>query len=174
MPNFDLLLESGDELLLESGSILELEESSTSHEYDIETLVIQILGLNATFSGVDIEHHSDDESTVSKGNRITVRCDPKTPFVQARSTARVAPVWQADVTISAQSGGSAEDFESWQKAIDAAMWPASEEYPAAAVTAAGVSFPNGLKVLTMTGGDRFTGSVSRRTLTRVFPVIFRA
>jgi hypothetical protein len=171
MANFNLLLESGHDLLLESGFALELEQPVTSYEYDIETLVMQILGLSAILSDVTIRHHTEDASTVSAGDRLTVRCDPKTPMTQARSTALRAPVWQADVTITAQSVDTDTSFDEWQEAIDTALMPATNEYPAAAVTAATASFPNGIKILGATGGDRFTED-KRRTLTRVYPVMF--
>lgn len=142
-----------------------------SDEYNIESLVIAILEDSATFSGVAVEHWVEDDATVSKGNRLTVKVDPMTPKVAAHRPDKKAPVWQSTITISAQHGGSETDFDGWRDAIDAAMMPAA--YAASVVTLAGTSFPNGIVIESASGGDVFDAPGNRRTMTRTFPVVFR-
>jgi hypothetical protein len=142
-----------------------------SAEYNLETLVIAILTASATFSGVDIEHHSEDESTTGKNNRLTVRADPATPKVAAFRPDRKAPVWQSVVTITAQGSMADTTFDAWWDAIDDAMMPAS--FSAGLITTATGLFPNGIVIESASGGSVFDGPSKRRTLTRTFPVVFR-
>ena len=141
-----------------------------SDEYNIETLVIAILADSATFSGVSIVHHVEDDSTVSKGDRLTVKCDPAFPLVDARKMSLPAGVLQANVTITAQSSAAETTFDGWRDAIDAAINAAS--YPASVVTTATGLFPNGVILDQISGGTLFDQE-KRRELTRTFRVVFR-
>lgn len=142
-----------------------------SAEYNIESIVIAILEDSATFAVGDVVHHVEDDSTVSKGNRLTVKVDPMTPKVTSHRPDKKAPVWQSTITISAQHGGSETDFDTWRDAIDDAMMPTT--YAASVVTLATTHFPNGIVIEPASGGTIFDAPSNRRTLTRTFPVVFR-
>jgi hypothetical protein len=142
-----------------------------SAEYNIESLVIAILEASATFSGVSVEHHVEDESTTAKMSRVTVKADPATPKAEAFRPDRKAPVWQSVINIEVQHVGVDTTFDAWRDAIDDAMMPAS--FAAGIVTTATSLFPNGIVIESANGGAVFDGPDKRRSVTRTFPVVFR-
>lgn len=142
-----------------------------SPEYNIESIVIAILEDSATFAVGDVVHHVEDDSTASKGNRLTVKVDPMTPKVAAHRPDKKAPVWQSVITISAQNNGTETTFDTWRDSIDDAIMPAT--YAASVITLATTHFPNGIVIEPANGGAVFDGPSDRRTLTRTFPVVFR-
>lgn len=129
-----------------------------SAEYEVESVIIAKLQASATFSGVPVEHWTEDTSTVSKGNRITVKADSSIPAVQPYNPIATVPVWRTVVTVSAQTDGTETAFENWREAIDATV-------------------KNGVgdvvKIGPPTGGAIFDGPANRRTMTRTFEVVYR-
>src|SRR5688572_11049809 len=98
-----------------------------SAEYNIESLVIAILQASATFTGVPVEHWVEDENTVEKANRLTVKVEQATPKVGPSRPNKKAPVWESVITIHVQHAGTDTEFDTWRAAIDGAMMPAT--YP---------------------------------------------
>ena len=139
-----------------------------SDEYNIETLVIAILADSATFSGVSIEHHAEDADTVSKGDRITVKCEPKTPMLERRKMTLAPAVWQAQVEVSMLASNSETTWDSWRDAVDAALTGA---VPASVTTSADALFSH-IYLESPSGGGQFNGPDKRRTLTRSLRAVF--
>jgi hypothetical protein len=129
-----------------------------SAEYEIESVIIAKLAASGTFTGIDIEHWTEDESTVTKANRLTVKVDPKTPAVPPYNPIATVPVWRSTITVSAQHNGTDTTFDAWREAVDS-------------VVKNGVG--DVIKICPPDGGGIFDGPTKRRTLTRTFPVVFR-
>lgn len=142
----------------------------SSPEANIETLVSAIL--QDALASATIRTGEEDTDTVSVHNRINVDCAPKTPLAPARSSNRTPIFWQAQVTITAQSHDTASAFDAWRDAIDDAINPANNTYPASVVTTALSLFPNGVEIGQLEGGD-ITQDSKARTLTRSFRAVFK-
>lgn len=140
----------------------------SSPEHNIESLVIAVLGEHATFSGVNIEHHSADASTVEKANRLIVKCDAPNSDIKARKTTLPPYSWQAQVTVTAVAKSAKDTWDNWRAAIDEALLAdASQD-----VKDTADSLFSWVETETPDGGGEDEGPDKRRTFTRSFRVLF--
>lgn len=139
-----------------------------SDEYNIETLVIAILADSATFTGITPKHWVKDSDTATDGNRLTVKCEPATSFLDDRDDSRPPVAWQAQVEISMIASNDETTWDSWRAGVDAALLGA---VPAAVTTAADAAFSH-IRLYPPSGGGQFSGPDKRRTLTRTLRAVF--
>ncbi len=143
----------------------------SSNQKKIEDIIIALIQTQSPFTTpatAPVLNYDADGDTVSSRSRVVVRASEPVPIVPGFKPDSPAPVLQSDVEISIRlATSSSSTLDTWEAAVDAALATA----PAAVITAALASYPNGFKFDDVAAGSRQPEGAENRERTKTVRVV---
>lgn len=142
---------------------------SNTREYDVESIVIELLKSSSALDGIQIVHQEEDESI--DADRIIVGAEVKVPELPGASPQSNPIAWGSMVNIDARlQTRDADTIETWGHAIDTLLQSAP---PAGVVTLAGTLFASqNLALYAAEGGTREGENVESRQRVRTVKAVW--